>query len=57
VIKGKKMPGHYGNERKTARNIEVFDIRSDANMILLKGAVPGAAAGLVAINKLKFKKD
>ena len=57
VIKGKKMPGHYGNERKTARNIEVFDIRADANMILLKGAVPGAAAGLVAINKLKFKKD
>ena len=50
------MPGHYGNDRQTARNLEVVDIRTDANIILIKGAVPGAKSGLVTINKLKFKK-
>ena len=56
IIKGKKMPGQYGNDRKTIRNLEIVDIRSDDNLILLKGAVPGAESGLVAVNKLKFKK-
>lgn len=55
VAKGKKMPGQYGNDRKTVRNLEIIDIRSDNNLILLKGAIPGAASGLVAVNKLKFK--
>jgi len=55
VVKGKKMPGQYGNDRKTVRNLEIIDIRSDNNLILLKGAIPGAASGLVAVNKLKFK--
>jgi large subunit ribosomal protein L3 len=49
------MPGQYGNDRKTVRNLEIIDIRSDNNLILLKGAIPGAASGLVAVNKLKFK--
>lgn len=57
VIKGKKMPGQYGNDRKTIRNLEIIDIRSDDNLILVKGAVPGAESGLVAVNKLKFKRD
>ena len=57
VIKGKKMPGQYGNDRKTVRNLEIVDIRSDDNVILLKGAVPGALSGLVAVNKPKFKQD
>lgn len=56
VVKGKKMPGQYGNDRKTIRNIEIIDIRLDDNMILLKGAIPGALSGLVAIQKPKFKK-
>jgi len=55
VVKGKKLPGQYGNDRKTVRNLEIIDIRSDNNLILLKGAIPGAASGLVAVNKLKFK--
>jgi large subunit ribosomal protein L3 len=54
VIKGKKMPGHYGTDRKTARNLEIVDVRPEENLVLLKGAVPGARAGLVAINKLKY---
>ena len=57
VIKGKKMPGRYGNERKTVRNLEVIDIRPEDNIILIKGAVPGAKSGLVTINKLKFQQD
>ena len=54
VIRGKKMPGQYGNTRKTARNLEVVDIRPDDNLILIKGAVPGFNNGLVMVNKLKF---
>lgn len=57
VIKGKKMPGRYGNERKTVRNLEVVDIRPEDNIILIKGAVPGAKSGLVTINKLKFQQE
>jgi large subunit ribosomal protein L3 len=55
VVKGKKLPGQYGNDRKTIRNLEIIDIRSDDNLILVKGAVPGAESGLVSVNKLKFK--
>jgi large subunit ribosomal protein L3 len=57
IIKGKKMPGQYGNDRKTIRNLEIIDIRTDDNLILVKGAVPGAESGLVSVNKLKFKRD
>ena len=57
VIKGKKMPGHYGNDRKTVRNLEIIDIRAEDNVILIKGAVPGAESGLMAVNKPKFKQD
>jgi large subunit ribosomal protein L3 len=57
IIKGKKMPGRYGNDRKKLRNLEVVDVRPDDNIILIRGAVPGAKSGLVTINKLKFKKE
>jgi large subunit ribosomal protein L3 len=57
VVKGKKMPGQYGNDRRTIRNLEIIDIRSDDNLILVKGAVPGAETGLVAVNKLKFQQN
>ena len=57
VIKGKKMPGRYGSERKTIRNLEVVDIRPEDNIILVKGSVPGAKSGLVTINKLKFQQN
>ncbi len=54
VIKGKKMPGHYGNTRQTTRNLEVVDIRKEENLILLRGAVPGSKTGLLEIKKRKF---
>jgi large subunit ribosomal protein L3 len=54
VIKGKKLPGHYGVDRKTTRNMEIVDIRPEENLILLKGPVPGHKQALVALNKVKF---
>ena len=56
IIKGKKMPGHYGDVRQTTQNLEVVDIRPDDNLIMIKGAVPGSKSGLVTINKPKFEK-
>jgi large subunit ribosomal protein L3 len=54
VIKGKKLPGHYGVDRKTTRNLEIVDIRPEENLILLKGPVPGHRQALVKLNKIKF---
>jgi len=54
IIRGKKMPGQYGNHRKTIRNLEVVDIRPDDNLIMVKGAVPGHRDAIVMVNKLKF---
>jgi large subunit ribosomal protein L3 len=54
VIKGKRMPGQYGVETKTVRNLEIVDIRSDENLILLKGPIPGSRSGIVTINKVLF---
>jgi len=53
VTKGKKMPGHYGDERNTVKNIEIIDIRPEENLILIKGAVPGSKSGLIEIRKKK----
>jgi len=54
VTKGKKMPGHYGNDKKTIKKLKIVDIRPDENVILLKGAVPGSISGVVTINKTKY---
>jgi large subunit ribosomal protein L3 len=51
VIKGKKMPGQYGNKRVTVNNLEIIDIIAEENIILLKGAVPGHKDGYVEIKK------
>lgn len=52
VIKGKKMPGQYGNVKKTIRNMEIVDIKPDENLILLKGSIPGAKSSIVEIKKI-----
>ncbi len=54
VVRGKKMPGRFGNYRKTVRNQEIIDIRPDDNVILLKGQVPGAKTGIIEIKRPKF---
>ena len=56
VIKGKRMPGNYGNDQKTLRNVEIFDIRLEDNLVLLKGPVPGAKSGHITIRKPKYTK-
>jgi large subunit ribosomal protein L3 len=53
VTKGKKMPGHYGDSKITVKNLVIVDIRPDENLLLVKGAVPGAPSGLVAIQRPK----
>jgi len=42
VIKGTKLPAHMGDETKTVKNLEVIGIESEQNIILIKGALPGA---------------
>jgi large subunit ribosomal protein L3 len=49
VFKGMKMSGRMGNERVTTQNLSVHAIDLDANLILIKGAVPGPAGGLVLV--------
>ncbi len=50
VFKGKKMAGHMGAERVTTQNLEVVAVDLEDNLILVKGAVPGAKQGWVLIN-------
>jgi large subunit ribosomal protein L3 len=49
VFKGKKMPGHYGNERCTIQSLQVVHIDKERNLILIKGAVPGPQGGDVIV--------
>jgi large subunit ribosomal protein L3 len=49
VVKGKKMPGRMGTDKKTVKNLTVVDIREEENILLVQGAVPGAKNGLVSI--------
>ncbi len=49
VFKGKKMAGHMGNARVTTQNLEVVRVDVDRNLILVKGAVPGAKGGDVIV--------
>jgi large subunit ribosomal protein L3 len=47
--RGKKMPGRYGAERVTVRNLSIVKIDADNNLVLVKGAVPGPNGGVVLI--------
>lgn len=49
VFKGKKMAGRMGGERVTVQNLKVHAVDGDRNIVLIKGAVPGAAGRLVFI--------
>ena len=49
VFKGKKMSGHMGAEQVTVQNLEVVRIDTERNLILVKGAIPGAPGGDVII--------
>jgi len=49
VIKGKKMPGHYGNKRHTTKNLEIVRIDSERGLLFVKGAIPGPSNGFVQV--------
>jgi len=51
VFKGQRMPGHMGSSRVTVRHLEVFAADPARNLLLVKGAVPGAKNGLLIIRK------
>lgn len=55
VIKGRKMPGHMGDERVTVRNLTVVKTDKENNILVLKGSVPGAKGGYLLIKKSNFK--
>lgn len=49
VFKGKRMAGRHGNDRVTTRNLSVVQVRSDKNLILVRGAVAGPRGGYVIV--------
>ena len=51
VIKGKRMPGHYGAERHTQPNLRVEKIDAERNLIYVRGAVAGPTNGIVLVRK------
>ena len=51
VFRGKKMSGRYGNERVTIQNLTVVKVDLDRNILLVKGAIPGAKGSLVSIKE------
>lgn len=51
VWKGLGMPGHMGSERITVRALTIVDVKPEQNIILIKGAVPGANESIIEIRK------
>ena len=51
LIKGKRLPGHMGTQRRMIKQLAVIKIAKDAHIILVKGSVPGKAGSLVFIRK------
>jgi large subunit ribosomal protein L3 len=50
VFKGKRMAGQLGNENVTIQNLEVIGVRAEENLLLVRGAIPGARGGLVLVH-------
>jgi large subunit ribosomal protein L3 len=53
VMRGMKMPGHLGQVRRTVQNLEIIQVRPAENLLLVKGAVPGARGDYVVIREAK----
>jgi large subunit ribosomal protein L3 len=54
VVKGMRMGGHMGDDRVTVRNLRVVETDKDNNLLVVKGAVPGARGGYILIRKGTF---
>ena len=53
VMRGMKMPGHMGQVTRTTQNLEVIQVREADNLLLIKGAIPGAEGDYVVIRESK----
>lgn len=51
VLKGVKMPGQMGSQTVTVRNLKIVRVDAEQNLLLIRGAVPGAKGGLVTVRK------
>jgi large subunit ribosomal protein L3 len=51
VMKGKRMPGQYGNVKTTVRNQKLVKVDPENNLILIRGAIPGPPGGYVVIQE------
>jgi large subunit ribosomal protein L3 len=51
VVKGKRMPGQYGNVKTTVRNQKLVKVDPENNLILIRGAIPGPRGGYVVIQE------
>jgi large subunit ribosomal protein L3 len=56
VFKGMRMGGHMGDDRVTVKNLEVVRVDVDNNLLLVRGAVPGARGALLLIRKARAAK-
>ena len=53
VMRGTRMPGHMGQVRRTVQNLRIVQVREDDNLLLIGGAIPGAAGDYVVIREAK----
>jgi large subunit ribosomal protein L3 len=53
VFPGQRMPGHYGTDQVTVRNLRIRGIDAEENLLMVEGAVPGARDGYVLVSKAK----
>ena len=53
VMRGMKMPGHMGQVKRTVQNLEIIQVREADNVLLVKGAIPGARGDYVVIREAK----
>ncbi len=51
VIKGKKLPGQMGNKQRTVQKLQVIQVRSEDNIVLIKGSMAGKPGALVFLRK------
>ncbi len=51
VVRGKKMPGHYGNKTKSVEGLKIVSVSKEKNQIIVSGSIPGAPNSWILIQK------
>jgi large subunit ribosomal protein L3 len=57
VLKGTKMAGHHGGDRVTVKHLRVVRVDPERNLLTLEGAIPGAARGLVTVQRVRGQEE